>query len=88
VRDQLAGKLGRRDVVLGDQIADTVAGVDACPAKLIHRDVLPHHLLDDAGPGEKEARALHHHHEVGERRRVGPSSRGGPGDHADLRHPP
>ena len=83
--EQVAHQQRRVGVVGGDEVADAVALVDLVAAEVVGGDVLAHDLADDAGPGEEHARALGHHHEVGQRRRVGAAAGAGAADHGDLR---
>ena len=82
-RKQRCIDLGRRG-----HVTHAVALVHARPAELVARDLLAHHFGDDAGTGEEHARAVGHHDEVGERRRVGAAARRCAADHRDLRHHP
>ena len=97
VRRALAGVLGQvskqlaRDahglvVVRRHELADAVLGVHLRAAELLRVHVLAGDLAHDARAGEEHRRALRHHDEVGERRRVGAAARGDAGDDRDLRH--
>ena len=62
-------------------------GVDRRAAERVRVDDLVRHGPHDVGPGhEHVARALDHHGEVGDRRRVDRSAGARPEDHRDLRH--
>jgi hypothetical protein len=88
VREQLPQLRDARAVVGAGQVADAAAGgVGGGPAEVFLGHLFVGDGLDDLGAGDEHvARALDHHDEVGDGRRVHGAARAGAHDGADLGH--
>ena len=85
VIEQIAREVHRVDVVAGLEVGDAVAGVNGGASKVVHADVLSHHLAHDARTRQEEPGLARHHDEVRERRGVGAPARRDACDDGDLR---
>ncbi len=86
-REQVAGLVAERVLVVGDEVGDARAlRVRVGAAEVLERDLLAGDRAHDLGPGDEHVRgAARHQHEIGDRRRVDRPARARAHDERDLR---